>query len=146
MGINEVVDDLTKKDGKTLVFVLGQESRDKIEAGLISCDNSLFTIEKSRHDIKILFLNKLQYLFMFLMKLEAEKTCIYDNIVVFGLDSLVCDKDNVEMTRLLNLILSTLYKVHRVHDLDGIIIEWFDTTKDMSILDKMVDYWKFLLC
>ena len=62
MGINEVVDDLTKKDGKTLVFVLGQESRDKIEAGLISRDNSLFTIEKSRHDIKILFLNKLQYL------------------------------------------------------------------------------------
>ncbi|SMN21813.1 similar to Saccharomyces cerevisiae YHL006C SHU1 Protein involved in a Rad51p-, Rad54p-dependent pathway for homologous recombination repair [Maudiozyma saulgeensis] len=146
MGINEVVDDLTKKDGKTLVFVLGQDARDKIEAGLTSCDNNLSTIEKSRHDIKVLFLNKLQYLFMFLMKLEAEKTCIYDNIVLYGLDSLVLDKDNVEIIRLLNLILSTLYKVYRLHNLNDIITEWYDNTKDTTTLDRMVDYWKFLLC
>lgn len=145
MDINEVVDRLIKKKGRTLIFVLGQEARDIVENGLTSIDNSLFTIEKSRHDIKILFLNKLQYLFMFLMKLEAEKKCNYNNIVVYGLDSLVSEKIDTERVRLSNLILSTLYKVCRTHDLNDIIIEWFDNEKDNTELDRIVEYWKFLL-
>ena len=145
MGINEVVDRFIKKNDKTLIFVLGQEARDTVENGLTSIDNILSTIEKSRHDVKILFLNKLQYLFMFLMKLEAEKKCAYDNIVIYGLDSLVSEKTDTEKIRLSNLILSTLYKVYRRHDLNDITIEWFDNRKDNTELNRIVEYWKFLL-
>ncbi|KAG0672496.1 hypothetical protein C6P45_001960 [Maudiozyma exigua] len=145
MGINEIVNGLIKKNGKSLIFVLGPEARDKVEGGLKSIDNNLSTIERSRHDIKILFLSKLQYLFMFLMKLEAEKKCNYSNIAMYGLDSLISEKSDTERIRLSNLILSTLYKVYRTHDLHDIVIEWFDNEKDNTELDRMVEYWKFLI-
>lgn len=152
MDITQVIDNLIKKEGKTLIFVLGEDARTKIETGLVSKNGTIDEIEKSRRDIQILFLNRLHYLFMFLMKLEAEKTNLYNNIVIYGLDSLILPHSSIERIRLCNLILSTLYKVKRQQELDEVLMIRYgnlektdDEQTNDDELNRLDKYWQYIL-
>lgn len=146
MEIDSVVEDVLKKEGKTLIFVLGEGARSRIERGFTSRDSCVATIERSRRDVKILFLNKLQYLLMFLMKLEAERTVEYANVVLYGLDALVVPGNSTtEQVRLSNLVISTLYKVRQKHDLKYTPIVWYGSPEDAKMLNRIVTYWDSLL-
>ena len=147
MAIDRVVEDLLRADGRSLVFVLGEEARQRVEAGFVSAGSQVATLERSRRDVKVVFLNKLQYLLMFLMKLEAERVAEYSSVVLYGLDTLVEAPGNsaTEQVRLTNLVVSTLYKVRQKHDLRVAQIVWMDESSAAVKLDRIVAYWDALL-
>lgn len=137
LTIHEVVDRLLTEDlphlnkTRTLIFTLSADARSVIEHDLKSSEgtkSSLGAIIRSRTSISVLFLNKLQYLYMYLMKFEAvneQNTIEYNSFVIYGLDSLIeqmvanersenaQERINVEQLRIANLIFNTLFRIKR---------------------------------
>ncbi|CCF55616.1 hypothetical protein KAFR_0A01780 [Kazachstania africana CBS 2517] len=145
-----------ENDKKTLVFTLGEEARKNIgnigEDGQITM--SLKMIENNRKNVHILFLNRLQYLFMYLMKLEADKDKFqYDNLILYGLDSLIAQYNtednaedlNVEQIRLSNLIFNSIFKIKRKYEIDMLEFIPIDEGAQISLgLLKIEKYWKYV--
>lgn len=133
-----------------LIIVLGDKPRLFIETELRTLlikqtvssnqvpnddDDDLLTINDIRRldkDIKILFLDKLQYLFMYLTYLEVNSGLNsnefqYNNIIIFGLNQLMLhvfnshlsiDDNNkkIEIIRLYQLILNSFYSLKNKFD------------------------------
>ena len=133
-----------------LIIVLGDKPRHFIETELRTLlikqtassnqvpnddDDDLLTINDIRRldkDIKILFLDKLQYLFMYLTYLEVNSGLNsnefqYNNIIIFGLNQLMLhvfnshlsiDDNNkkIEIIRLYQLILNSFYSLKNKFD------------------------------
>lgn len=134
--INDVIRELiTDTDETSLIIVLGVLPRKYIETEIKTLltdskqsESNSLTVEGIRHlhkDIKVLFLNQLQYLFMYLTNLEVEngsgqeKTLAYNNIILYGLDQLMLDAitySDVEVARVGQLIINSLYSLRRYHD------------------------------
>lgn len=144
---------------KTLIFVLSNKAREYIEYHL-KCSpggtSSIQAVITSRSNINILFLNKLQYLFMYLMKLEAEEDpteVVYNSLVIYGLDILLKESNTIEPThnnlftriqlRYANLIYSAIFKIERKHNMKLIKIVPYDAESPLSKrLAKIELYWR----
>ncbi|KAK5960348.1 Shu1p PWA37_002425 [Arxiozyma heterogenica] len=138
----------------SLIIVLGDKSRQFIETELkklltkraesSSDDDHLLTINDIRRldkDIKILFLNKLQYLFMYLTYLEVDSDLNsnkfqYNNIIIFGLDEQMSKVQNasgkIEMIKLYQLILNSFYSLKHKFDTINklLIVSYNNNTKE----------------
>lgn len=155
---------------KSLIIVLGESSRQFIETELKTLlvgdkdkENEAegLTINEIKHlheDIKILFLNRLQYLFMYLTHLEVDKgvktmTMTYDNIIIFGLDQLLgkIDKEKpnneTDVIRLSQLILNCFYSLPRRYtNMNKLISIPFEEseTEETAILTQIDSYCKYI--
>lgn len=157
-AINELIKD-TKES--SLIIVLGEQPRLYVETELknVMQDAEIqVTFDVIRHiheDIKVLFLNRLQYLFMYLTHLEVdEANSQYNNIILYGLDNLLIqtlsqssksnDDKKIEIIRLSQLILNCFYSLKRNHHFDIhrlISIPWGKNTteNDFSNLELQID-------
>lgn len=154
---------------KSLIIVLGESTRQFIETELKTLltggkdkgNKDGLSINEIRHlheDIKILFLNRLQYLFMYLTHLEVDKdaktmTMTYDNIIIFGLDQLLCNVDEkktengLDIIRLSQLVLNCFYSLPRRHpNMNKLISIPFEEkeTEENDILTRIDSYCKFI--
>ncbi|CAL9735900.1 suppressor of HU sensitivity involved in recombination protein 1 [Monosporozyma servazzii] len=154
---------------KSLIIVLGESSRQFIETELKTLlvgdkdkENEAegLTINEIQHlhdDIKILFLNRLQYLFMYLTHLEVDKgvktmTMTYDNIIIFGLDQLLSkngkeDDKETDVIRLSQLILNCFYSLPRRYtNMNKLISIPFEEseTEETAILTQIDSYCKYI--
>ena len=177
--INEVIRRLLletrPENTKTLIFVLGDPSRAYFERGLtLESDSksessygkgkgkgkvsSIESVVRCRDEIKVLFLNRMQYVFMFLTKLEAEKYVEYTNLILYGLDVLLGQETgkqgsangsifvlSAEQVRLANLTFDTLFKVKRKHELGTVKFVPFDGGSLVSRdLFQLEEYWRYI--
>lgn len=144
----------TTNHAPSLIIVLGGKSRQFIETELktlltkraesSSDDDHLLTIndiQRLDKDIKILFLNKLQYLFMYLTYLEVDSDLNsnkfqYNNIIIFGLDEQMSKVQNtsgqIEMIKLYQLILNSFYSLKYKFDTINqlLIVSYNNNTKE----------------
>ncbi|KAH3899814.1 uncharacterized protein SCODWIG_01831 [Saccharomycodes ludwigii] len=94
------------KTKKSIIFALGDKSRKYFEdelsqgGGDQGIASSIQVIWNSENNIDILFLDKLQYLFMYLTKFEVTsvKSFEYQNVIIFGLDDMIINYDNAGLT------------------------------------------------
>ncbi|EDO19520.1 hypothetical protein Kpol_1018p52 [Vanderwaltozyma polyspora DSM 70294] len=179
MEIHERLDNLLSEDPsnqdktRALIIVLGDLARSHIEKSLNDRENkssSIGAIIRSRQDIHILFLNRFQYLFMYLIKFEAEEDSVnndYNNLIFYGLDSLVQElnanktveedenkdeqqnegnKDLVidnEQVRIVNLIYNASFRIKRKRALKDVIFIPVNRTKPIcDKLTRIEDYWR----
>lgn len=132
---------------RTLILVLGKESRSQFES-IQNTTSTIGSILRSKKDVGVLFLNNLQYLFMYLMKLEVQPDT-YNHLVVYGLDTLI-DKSNIsvngkarqgnelttEQVRAANLIYQTAFKVQRTHQLHKTNFVNYNENKSLENIEK----------
>ncbi|GCF00410.1 hypothetical protein ZYGM_001787 [Zygosaccharomyces mellis] len=153
MKLQSLVEDLLQEDenyerrSKTLIFVLGDEARSyvekdlKVKSGILSSVNA---IVRSRRDVEVLFLNRLQYLFMYLMKWEAEDVG-YNRLVLYGLDDLIFadyeDRENMKSSqlRLANLVFNAAFRIKRKHCLKDVTVI---NSRDNDKLKRIEGYWR----
>ncbi|CAR22547.1 Shu1p [Lachancea thermotolerans CBS 6340] len=133
----------------TLIFALGETARHYFEHQLSSSAGTMSSVRastNSRCNIKVLFLNKLQYLFMYLTKLEGEgngQELGLTNLIIYGLDEaleLVDDKLSIAQTRLANLIFNVAFKVRARHRVEVQFISSKDDVHDN--LNRLEQYWQ----
>ncbi|CAL9730735.1 suppressor of HU sensitivity involved in recombination protein 1 [Monosporozyma unispora] len=154
---------------KSLIIVLGESSRQFIETELktLLVNNKDeekidgLTIKEIRHlheDIKILFLNRLQYLFMYLTHLEVDNvskttTVSYDNIIIYGLDQLLCNNDEaqpdneLQTIRLGQLILNCFYSLPRHYTNMNLLLSIpfsEDENRETHILNQINSYCRYI--
>nr|6DEX_A Chain A, Suppressor of hydroxyurea sensitivity protein 1 [Eremothecium gossypii ATCC 10895] len=111
---------VVEDDAKALVFVLGQDARRYFEEELPASPfefPSPQAVANSRQNVGVMFLDKLQYLYMYLTKLEVDEAPEYRTLVVYGLEQLLgaggeLDADQV---RLASLIYNTAFRVRVRH-------------------------------
>ena len=153
MKLQSLVEDLLQEDenyqrrSKALIFVLGDEARLYIERDLSASPGRLSSVNaiiRSRRDVEVLFLNRLQYLFMYLMKWEAEDVG-YNRLILYGLDELISvnDQDTENLTnsqlRLANLVFNAAFRIKRKHCLkDVTVINLGDHVR----LKQVENYWR----
>ncbi|CCD22542.1 Shu1p NDAI_0A03850 [Naumovozyma dairenensis CBS 421] len=154
-----------KRPNQTLIFTLGNDARSIIENELTttSSTSSIRAILRSRNNVNILFLNKLQYFYMYLIKCEAERM-IYNRFIIYGLDSLICELNdtnsvlydtaedtanshiNVQQLRIVNLIYSTVFRIKRKYELKNITFVYGNysalLTRDLQRLER---YWRDII-
>lgn len=136
-----------QRRSRALIFVLGDESRLHVENELRAIpgkQSSVNAIIRSRRDVQVLFLNRLQYLFMYLMKWEAEDVG-YNWLILYGLDELIISnsQDGNKLTgsqlRLANLIFNAAFRIKRTHCLKDVTVVH---KKDYVQLKRVEDYWR----
>ena len=171
--INEVIRRLLlearPENTRTLIFVLGDPSRAYFERGLTSESDSklqsrygkvssIQSVVRCRDEIKVLFLNRMQYVFMFLTKLEAEKYIEYTNLILYGLDVLLGQETeeqkgengssfslSAQQVRLANLTFDTLFRVKRKHELGMVKFVPFSEGSSVSRdLLQLEEYWRYI--
>lgn len=139
----------------TLILVVGDGPRNHIENGLQSRAgklSSVAAIAASRADIDVLFLSKLQYLFMYLMKFEAEEalaTIRYNYFVIYGLDqgivSATPEQPLGERLRIANFICNAAFRIKRKHGLwDVRFIAWDEHSDTAEMLVRIERYWRHI--
>lgn len=137
-------------ESKTLIFALGDIARAYFEHQLTSSPGAMSSVQSimnTKRNIKVLFLNKLQYLFMYLTKFEAESTSDaveFSNLVIFGLDDLLgCEQQHAQLsttqTRLANLIYNVAFKTRKKHQLNLIFTPSAQGSKGLVELEQ---YWR----
>lgn len=144
---------------RTLIFVVGDEPRNRMENGLTSGQgkpSSVAAVNKSRSDIDVLFLSRLQYLFMYLMKFEAEEalaTMRYNQFVIYGLDqglgstsSATGESDSLGgQLRVANLICNAAFRIKRKHNLhEVVLIPWDEQSDQAKTLGRIERYWRHI--
>lgn len=135
---------------RTLIFVIGGNPRNHIEKGLHSEPgklSSVIAVAKSRQDIDVLFLNRLQYLFMYLMKFEAEEASAikYNNFVIYGLDEGLNSMERIKWLRLANLICNSAFRIKRKHEmLDVVLVPWAEESDISKELAQIDNYWRHI--
>lgn len=136
---------------QTLIFVMGENARTHVEKGLSSEPgklSSVMAVSRSRQDIDVLFLSRLQYLFMYLMKFEAVETANgikYNHFVIYGLDDGIMSMERPMQLRLANLICNAAFRIKRKHDLlDVIMIPWDEQSATAKELAKVEEYWRHI--
>lgn len=153
MKLQSLVENLLKEDenyqrrSKALIFVLGDEARLHIERDLKASPGQLSSVNaivRSRRDVEVLFLNRLQYFFMYLMKWEAEDVG-YNRLVLYGLDKLIfmASENHEELTcsqlRLANLVFNAAFRIKRKHCLRDVNVI---NLKDNVRLKQIENYWR----
>ncbi|CDH12075.1 uncharacterized protein ZBAI_03861 [Zygosaccharomyces bailii ISA1307] len=151
MGLQELVAGILQEDGRydrrsrTLIFALGDTARMHVETQLKPASGMLSSVTaviRSRRNVEVLFLNRLQYLFMYLMKLEVEAEC-YNSLVLYGLDELISDGTGgtlkPEQLHLANLVFNAVFRIKRKHHLQAVT---FITIIDSPQLKMLEDYWR----
>lgn len=141
----------------TLILVVGDEPRKHIENGLTSGSgklSSIAAIAASRTDVDVLFLSRLQYLFMYLMKFEAEEaltTIRYNYFVIYGLDqgllSLATSEEESlgDQLRIANLICNAAFRIKRKHNLlDVVLVPWDEHCETSHRLARIESYWRHI--
>lgn len=138
-------DERYDRRSRTLIFALGDTARMHVETQLKPAPgvlSSVTAVIRSRRDVEVLFLNRLQYLFMYLMKLEVETEC-YNSLVLYGLDELIFDgAEEVlkpEQLHLANLVFNAVFRIKRKHYLQAVR---FITIRDSPQLKMLEDYWR----
>ncbi|SCU89660.1 LANO_0D05886g1_1 [Lachancea nothofagi CBS 11611] len=133
----------------TLVFALGSVAREYFEKELISSLGTMSSVRamlNSRDHINVLFLNKLQYLYMYLTKFEVEEgegRVTFKNLVIYGLDDSLGLKDehlSVEQTRLANLIYNVAFKVKARYQVEVQFIPC--RAGPCDDLNRLEQYWR----
>ncbi|KAL3229204.1 Suppressor of HU sensitivity involved in recombination protein 1 [Nakaseomyces bracarensis] len=157
MTIKELIESLLLEDfddtrkRKTLILVLGDEARLQFESQRYTT-STIGSLLRGKNDIGVLFLNSLQYLFMYLMKLEVSPDA-YNHLVIYGLDSLVCnlpskagskeahEEMSLEQVRAANLIYQAAFKVQRTHQFN---VTNFINYRENEPLERIELYWKVI--
>lgn len=107
---------------RCLVLVIGSQARGTAESWRVNSKNrrlSIRSVGRSRSNINLLFLGRLQFLFMYLMQMEAQLSGIslnseaYDKVILYGLDVEIENLPIEEQVRVCNLILSAAFRVQR---------------------------------
>lgn len=146
-GIDDILGELlTRVPQRVLIFVLGAEGKEYFEKDLPKqfTNSSVQAITNSKHYIKVMFLEKLQYLFMYLTKFETQGTSEFEFLVIYGLDNLLDCKDTkvpftAQQMRLTNLIYNISFKVSKLQKLD---IKFIPFKKELHPdLDNFEKYW-----
>lgn len=156
MNIDQQISQLLSLEGRdeprkqTLIFVVGENARGHIENGLRSEPgklSSVAAVAKIR-DVDVLFLSRLQYLFMYLMKFEAEEAAgaiKYNNFVIYGLDEGLGGVERTKQLRLANLICNAAFRIKRKHDLlDVVLIPWDEQSSIAQELGRVERYWRHI--
>ena len=100
----------------------------------------------ARNNINVLFLNKLQYLFMYLTKFEVEEgegIVNFKNLLIYGLDEVLGlegDTLSASQTRLANLIYNVAFKVKSRYQIEIQFISSNDET--CEDLNRLEQYWR----
>lgn len=144
---------------QTLIFTLGEKARHHIEYDLKSSPGILSSVKaivRIREDIAVLFLNRLQYLFMYLMKFEAEEAVAqikYNHFIIYGLDTLLeeinSEEDSKiitgEQLRLSSLIFNAAFRIKRKYTLQDVLFIPVNSSSDLAReLSKLEDYWRHI--
>ncbi|SCW04446.1 LAFE_0H13696g1_1 [Lachancea fermentati] len=133
----------------TLIFGLASNAREYFEKELTSSSGTMSSVRamvNSRTSIKVLFLSKLQYLFMYLTKLEvddANTSTRYTSMIFYGLDELLkCDKQSLcaQQVRLANLIFNVTFKLKNKHELEVQFVP--SLPYECSDLNRLEQYWR----
>ncbi|AET38167.1 Shu1p Ecym_2437 [Eremothecium cymbalariae DBVPG len=141
---------INENEQKSLIFVLGAGPREYFEVELPSgafTYPSVQAVANSRHNVKIMFLDKLQYLFMYLTKFETESKTDFKTLVIYGLDVLlkVASTDSrlsVSQVRLTNLIYNISFRVAKRHGLDFEFV--LHSTPANAEMQKLESYWRHI--
>lgn len=151
MKLREQVVDLLQEDescnrrSKVLIFALGDIARQHVETELRASQgisSSVRAIIRSRRDVEVLFLNRLQYLFMYMMKLEVEMVG-YNVLIIYGLDELifngVTETLKPNQLRLANLVFNAAFRIKRKQCLKTVT---FISMHDSPQLSRLEEYWR----
>ncbi|SCU94774.1 LADA_0G11122g1_1 [Lachancea dasiensis] len=133
----------------TLIFALGSTAREFFENDLTSSAGTMSSVRavvNAQQHIKVLFLNKLQYLYMYLTKFEVEDgegKLTFKNLIIFGLDeSLGLSDDQLAwpQVRLSNLIYNLAFKIKSRYQVEVHFVPSGDLPCDA--LNQMEQYWR----
>lgn len=166
--MEDVLRDVLDSDKKTLVIALGNVARKFFEQDLRHkarehpCFNAIDDIVRGRRNIKVLFLDKLQYLYMYLTYVEIEveqhsrgntlSSC--EEIVIYGLESLVFphekeeekeekqEKMSPEQLRNLNLILHGAMRLEKRYAIRVRLVNAVDLGVQVHSWDALSRYWR----
>ncbi|AMD18912.1 HBR011Wp [Eremothecium sinecaudum] len=134
---------------KSLIFVLGSRSRYFFESELPNgrfAFSSLRAVDNSRRNIKVMFLEKLQYLFIYLTKFEAEGLKSLKQVIIYGLDELIkCNTANflsASQVRLANLIYSISFRVMRRHNVTVQFVLF--RSPGIKDFESLENYWRYI--
>lgn len=104
--MEDVLRDVLDRNKKVLVIAVGVKARSFFEQDLRENKthffNSIDDIVRGRSNVRILFLDKLQYLYMYLTYVEIElqnkgnTSMCYEEIIIYGLESLLMTKEQLE--------------------------------------------------
>lgn len=157
---------------KVMIFALGDNARHFFHQspiyGSMGIASSVLAMLNTYKHIDLLFLEKLQYLFMYLTKFEATELSglEYSHIVIYGLEELLSSSKNksvdntndteikphenklsVEQVRICNLIFSIAYKTQRKHHLAITVLPCSTEERFVACINEMnviASYWKNL--
>ncbi|SCV00242.1 LAMI_0G03796g1_1 [Lachancea mirantina] len=135
---------------KTLIFALGDASRRYFEEGLSSSPgvmSSVIATINSRRNIKVMFLSKLQYLYMFLNKFESARDEMeFNRLVIFGLDEIlgypIEEGLDSSQLRLAHLIFSVACRVEQTKSIEIQFVPSLPSSCEE--LDVLEQYWREL--
>ncbi|AGO10463.1 AaceriABR011Wp [[Ashbya] aceris (nom. inval.)] len=135
---------VTEDDSKALVFVLGQDARRYFEEELPASPfefPSPQAVANSRQNVGVMFLDKLQYLYMYLTKLEVDEAPEYSTLVVYGLEQLldVGGELSADQVRLASLIYNTAFRVKLRH---GTAVRFLAHGAPHAQLQKLEAHWR----
>lgn len=147
--INEL---LAKHELRTLIFALGKSARVFFEKELPKCQDiqiSVKSIVNSRKNIKILFLDKLQYFFIYLAHLSIKrfKPLEFDRFVVYGLDEMLgCDSAEMKLlpsqVTLSNQIFSMAFEIINSHNTEILFLSVRTENEDLKRIES---YWRNII-
>ncbi|SCV01420.1 LAME_0G16094g1_1 [Lachancea meyersii CBS 8951] len=133
----------------TLIFALGATARKYFENDLQSSTGTISSVRammNARNQIKVLFLNKLRYLHMYLTKFEVNEgneKLSFENLIIYGLDeALELDRDvlTAPQLRLANLIYNVAFKVKGRYQIE---IQFVPSRQvPCDDLSRLEQYWR----
>lgn len=158
--MEDVLRELLQDDKRTLVFALGSKARTFFEEDLGKSDeefNSINSLVRAKENIKVLFLDKLQYLFMYLTNIELElflqddlvQSPQYDEVVIFGIEFLLeIKKADIELTpdqiRKLTLICTASFRLQKKYKINVRYVWADETGKTCRGLGTSIRYWQYV--
>ncbi|SCU92210.1 LAFA_0F08812g1_1 [Lachancea sp. 'fantastica'] len=133
----------------TLIFALDVTARRYFENDLNCSTGTMSSIRamlNARDQIKVLFLSKLQYLYMYLTKFEVSEVSeklSFGNLIIYGMDEALGPKEKsltIEQTRLANLIFNVAFKIKERYQMN---VQFVPSQEDHhDDLGKLEQYWR----
>ncbi|CEP60900.1 Shu1p LALA0_S02e02234g [Lachancea lanzarotensis] len=135
----------------TLIFALDSTARKYFEDDLNCSTGNMSSIRamlNARDQIKVLFLSKLQYLYMYLTKFEVSEVSeklSFGNLIVYGMDEALGPREENSLTvaqiRLANLIFNVAFKVKERYQMNVQFVSSLEGDGDDD-LGRLEQYWR----
>lgn len=159
VGMEDVLRGVLDRGKRTLVFALGDKARKYFEQDLRrkqSTFNSINDIIRGKSKVRVLFLDKLQYLYMYLTNIEAElhscqdRSSYYEEIVVFGLETLLPVEEgkqhfSISQIRDCNLVVNGCLTLQQQYGVRVTIVPVAENTNSVPTdLVRLTRYWRYI--